>query len=177
VSTLLNGTYRTEDKLRDGRAVVVRAIRPEDKPILQDRLHHLSPRSQYFRFLTPKNELTEEELVYFTEVDFIRHVALVANLRENGKEIAVGGGRYIIDNKVPDSAELAFTVADAHQGLGIATVLLRHLTELARQAGIRQFTALVLPDNQKMLRVFQKCGLPMQQTLNEVGVLEIVLKL
>jgi len=78
---------------------------------------------------------------------------------------------------LPDSAELAFAVDEAYQGLGIATLLLSHLTELARASGIKQFTALVLPENQKMLNVFKKCRLEMQQVLNEVGVFEIVLKL
>jgi GNAT superfamily N-acetyltransferase len=111
-------------------------------------------------------------------VDFFHHVALLASISENGVEIPTGVGRYIISNNdISHSAEVAFAVDEAYQGLGIATLLLRHLTQLARAAGLRQFTALVLPDNQKMLHVFQHCGLPMRQTVNDVGVLEIVLEL
>lgn len=172
-------TYITDDRLRDGRVVKIRAIRSEDKPILQEGMHHLSPRSLYFRFLTPKRELTEKELIYFTEVDFFHHVALLASICENGMDIPAGVGRYVMANNpaLPLSADIAFAVNDEYQGLGIGTMLLKHLTTIARDAGILEFTALVLPDNKKMLHVFRSSRLPMKESVNCVGVLEIVLSL
>ena len=58
----------------------------------------------------------------------------------------------------PGSAELAFEVADDWHGQGIATVLLAHLAELAVLDGIATFTAVVLPDNHRMVRVFRDSG-------------------
>jgi GNAT superfamily N-acetyltransferase len=175
----MSDTYLVEDRLRDGRTVKIRAVRSEDKPILQEGMHHLSPRSLYFRFLTPKRELTEKELVYFTDIDLFHHVALLASVRENGIDIPAGVGRYVMSNNpaLPLSADIAFAVSDEYQGLGIGTMLLRHLTPIARDAGILQFTALVLPDNRKMLHVFRHSGLPIKETVNCVGVLEVVLSL
>jgi RimJ/RimL family protein N-acetyltransferase len=37
--------------------------------------------------------------------------------------------------------------------------LLRHLAIIARQAGLRELVAYVLPDNRAMLKVFEKSGL------------------
>jgi RimJ/RimL family protein N-acetyltransferase len=71
----------------------------------------------------------------------------------------VGGGRYI--GSQPGSAEVAFTVEDAHQGRGIASLLLRHLVKMARAAGLKELFAEVLPDNAPMLKVFERSGLPM----------------
>jgi GNAT superfamily N-acetyltransferase len=170
--------YTITDQLKDGRSVTFRAIRSSDKPVLQDVLHHLSPQSIYFRFLTSKKELSDKELVYFTEVDHFHHVALVASVPHKGEMMPVGVGRYIM-SKIPysDDAEVAFTVEDEFQGLGIGTLLFKHLKEIALDAGIKTFTALVLPENQRMLKVFESAGLPMRQKYNAVGVLEIAIDL
>lgn len=168
--------YTARDRLRDGRELLVRAIRPDDKPALQDGLHRLSDESAYFRFFQSKHEPSAKELAYFTEVDFAAHVALVAIVVEEGPRV-VGVGRYIVCEVEPiRAAEIAFAVDDAHQGLGIATILLRHLAKIARAAGVTEFRASVLSDNHKMLRVFARWGLPQRHT-TEGGVVEVRLSL
>lgn len=171
--------YQAEERLRDGTIVVIRAIHPEDKPILQETMHHLSPQSLYYRFLTPKKELTDKELAYFTEVDFLHHVALLASIKEGVELVPAGVGRYVMaDNSAfSTKAELAFAVSEEYQGRGIATLLLKHLTEIARGANLEAFTALVLAENRKMLDVFRNCGLPMETHITSGGILEVVLKL
>jgi len=170
-------SYRAQEQLRNGRPVHIRSIHSSDKQILQEGMHHLSPRSLYYRFLTPKRELTEKELVFFTEIDYFHHVALLASVVEDGKEIPAGVGRYVMSGNSPDSADLGFAVSDEYQGLGIGTLLMQHLTKIARESGLKQFTALVLPDNKKMLRVFQKSGLKVKAKVNSVGAVELVLDL
>ncbi len=171
--------YHTEERLRDGSTVVIRAVHADDKPLLKEAMHHLSPQSLYFRFLTPKKELTNKELAYFTEVDFLHHVALMASIDENGKSSPAGVGRYVMADSEPSTkrAEIAFAVGEEYQGRGIATLLLKHLTAIARDAGLEAFTALVLCENSKMLEVFRNCGLPMETKMNTAGVLEVVLRL
>ena len=84
---------------------------------------------------------------------------VVAVVEVAGKPLIVGGGRYIVAE--PGRAEIAFTVEDAHQGRGIASLLLRHLITIARAAGLKELFAEVLPDNTPMLKVFERSGLPM----------------
>ena len=171
--------YLSTDELRDGRKVSIRAIRPEDKPILQESWHHLSRQSQYFRFFAEKDELTEQELEFFTDIDFVHHVGLLASIINGDAEVPAGVGRYItadVDTS-SRSAELAFVVVEEFQGLGIATILLKHLTQIARAEGIAEFTAFVLPENRRMQTVLRKSGLSMNQVVNSVGVLEISLSL
>ena len=169
--------YLAYDRLKDGQKVMIRPVCREDKNTLQEAMHHLSKESRYFRFFTPKDELTEKELQYFTELDYVHHVGLVAYLLENGKNRPVGVGRYIVgkDPASAGSAELAFAVDEQYQGRGVATVLLKHLTTIARNSGLRQFTALVLRANEKMLRVFEHCGLPMKNEPDSDGVYNITL--
>ena len=162
----------------DGRRVHLRAIRPDDKQSLREGFHRLSGRSVYFRFFRPKRELSEEELKYFTEIDFVRHVALLAVLRQDGGEQPIGVGRYIEINDARPirSAEVAFAVDEAHRGLGVATLLLRHLVVIAQAYGITTFEADVLADNEKMLEVFAHSGLPLHST-HEAGVIHVSLSL
>ena len=70
--------YATDALLRDGSSIHLRAIRPDDQPRLLAFFSHLSSRSMYLRFFRAKTTLTDEELRYFTELDFVRNVALVA---------------------------------------------------------------------------------------------------
>ncbi|HEY9870551.1 MAG TPA: GNAT family N-acetyltransferase, partial [Candidatus Obscuribacterales bacterium] len=171
--------YVARDKLRDGRDVTVRALHPEDRHNLEEIWHHLSPRSIYFRFFVPKKELTDKELNFFTKVDFDRHVALLAFLTENGVEVPVGVGRYVVisESEKPKVAEVALTVEDEYQGLGIGTVLLRHLIDIARAAGVSELSAFVLSENKNMLEVFEHSGLPMERHLADTGIVEIRLRL
>lgn len=171
--------YYAEERLLDGRALVIRAVHADDKPLFKEAMSHLSPQSIYFRFLTPKTELSDKELAFFTEVDFIHHVALMASVKHGDELVPAGVGRYIMaDNSPPTSkAELAFVVSEEYRGLGIATLLLKHLTKIARSRKVEAFTALVLPTNTKMLSVFRHCELPMETTTDSAGGLEILLKL
>ncbi len=141
----------------------IRAIRPDDKGALMAGFRRLSEDTVYRRFFHNKRDMTPQELEYYTEIDFVRHVGLVAVIEEDGKERIIGGGRYIgFSGPSGESrAELAFTVADDFQGLGLATHFLRHLIEIARAKGIEVFEAEVLSGNRSMLRVFEKSGLPM----------------
>lgn len=174
---IASGNYLFSDRLRNGQAVLIRALGPDDKPILQEEMRHLSEESIYFRFLTPKKELSPADLKYFTEIDMVKHVALLANVVENGSIIPAGVGRYIIDDNLPTSAEIAFEVEEEYQGIGIATLLLECLTKIARQAGVTEFTAYMLAENRKMLDVFTHSGLNMTQVYKPNGITEVALSL
>lgn len=171
--------YLAQDKLKDGRAVLVRAIRPEDRCLLQEGMHHLSQQSLYFRFFIYKDRLSEKELDYFTRVDFVKHVALIAGFYENDQFSPAGTGRYIVSAlpESEDSAEFAVTVAEEYQRLGFGTTLLRHLVKIARANGVKEITALVLPENHKMLQLLAHCGLPFKRTIDDAGEWNISLDL
>ena len=108
------------------------------------------------RFFAAKRGFSENEITFFMNIDFTNHVALIAEIDEDGEPAIIGGGRYVIVR--PGQAELAFVVIDAYQGQGIGTILMRHLASLARQAGLRELVAEVLPENSAMRRIFSKFG-------------------
>ena len=166
--------YAAVERLRDGRRVEIRAQRPADRDLIAAAFRRSSPETIYRRFFGPRTGFTEKEVAFYLDLDFVNQVALVAELEEAGQKVIVGGGRYIVSP--PGRAEIAFTVDDSHQGLGIATRLMRHLVAIARAAGIKEFFAEVLAENAPMLKVFQRSGLA-ATTRREDGVVHIDLAL
>ncbi len=154
--------YNVIESLRDQRTVTIRAIRPDDKGLIIDALNTVSAESIYRRFLAIRKEITAEGLKKVTEVDFVNVVALVAVMEEEGNAQIAGGGRYIRTGPSGGGrrAEVAFLVGDAFQGLGIASRIFKHLVAIARDSGITQFEAEVLPSNEAMFKVFARSGIP-----------------
>ena len=153
--------------LRDGTPVLIRAIRPDDKQRLLDAFHRTSRESIIFRFFGFKKDLTEKELAYLTEIDFERHVAIVATIIKNGKEEMIGVGRY---NELKAQgeervADIAFIVDDEHQNLGLGTILLKQIVTIAQNKGISRLEADVMPENENMLEVFRRSGFKIKKTM------------
>jgi len=148
--------YSAHEQLRDGSAVEIRALRPEDEADMLAALEQTGAQSLQRRFFVMKRHFSDKERAFFMNVDFKDHVALVARAEHAGGGILVGGSRYIVFE--PGRAEMAFMVVDAWQGRGVGSVLMRHLVEIARQAGLQELTAEVLPENAAMLKVFGKFG-------------------
>lgn len=170
--------YNSQETLKNGMQVTFRAIRPDDKHALLAAFKELDERSIYLRFFGVKKELSQQELKKATEIDFDRTVALVTSLQDEAGEKIIGGGRYIAfgDADPPDRAEVAFAVEEDYQGLGIASITLRHLAGIAKQKGIEQFHAEVLPENKGMLAVFSRSGFPHKQEYVD-GLAHVVLSL
>jgi GNAT superfamily N-acetyltransferase len=166
--------YSAIETLRDGRRVLIRALRPEDRAGLLAAVDRTSDRSLYRRFFAFKRGFTDQEVDFYLKVDFVSHVAVVATLEEDGQPLIVGGARYIVGQ--PEQAEVAFAVDDAHQGRGIGAALMHHLALIARRAGLKELTAVVLPDNTAMLKVFAASGLGVR-TRREPDATHVVLRL
>jgi acetyl coenzyme A synthetase (ADP forming)-like protein len=138
--------------LRDGSTLHVRPVVAEDRPAIERFLHALSMRSIGFRFFGQVD--LDWAADWSTDVDFADCYALIATTGH--EQAVVAHGAYVRTG--PDSAEVAFTVADEWQGHGIATIMLSHLASAAEERGIVLFTAEVLPANHQMIQVFRDSG-------------------
>jgi acetyl coenzyme A synthetase (ADP forming)-like protein len=149
--------------LRDGGLARIRPIRSEDADSYAAWFGRMGRDTLYHRFFQPKKGVSQEEVRYFTTVDYEDRMAFVAEI---GDKI-VGVGRYdrLIDD--PSIAEAAFAIEDAQQGRGIGTQLLTHLTNYARNNGVTAFRAFVLPDNYPMMRVFRASGYQLRREMKE----------
>ncbi|NND02740.1 MAG: GNAT family N-acetyltransferase [Acidimicrobiia bacterium] len=153
--------------LRDGEVVQMRPIRPEDLALEQDFITRVGTQSLYFRFFKAKRELSPEELRYFTNVDYDDRMAFI--VLDGDDMVAVGRYDVIPGKAARDGgrvAEVAFLVQDDHQGRGIGSRLLQHLTVYARLKGISEFEATVLAENHGMLRMFRNSGYTLHRQLD-----------
>ena len=166
--------YQAQETLHDGATISIRAIRPDDKDRLREHGRRLSRESVYHRFMAYKRELTGEDLLRFTELDFDQQVAIAATLIEDGQERIIGVGRYVRTSD--ERAEVAFSVVDSHQGRGIGSILLAHLSRIARYRGITEFEADVMGDNTHMLDLIAASGFKMRET-HESGIIHVSMRI
>jgi RimJ/RimL family protein N-acetyltransferase len=161
---MMPAKYSVQERLRDGRTIEIRALRANDETDMLAAIHRTGAESLQRRFFVTKRGFSEKEKAFFMNTDFVNHVALVAIIDEDDRPTIVGGGRYVVTR--PGEAEVAFVVVDAFQGQGIGALLTRHLTGLARAAGLKDLVADVLPENMAMRKVLGKFGFRTARSLD-----------
>lgn len=142
--------------LLDGTLVRYAPVTPAHREQLRRGFEETSPESRYRRFLSPLSRLTDEQLDYLTNVDFVDHVAWGAEIVETGRGIGIG--RWIRLVGEPDAAEAAVAVVDEFQGRGVGRALLQLLADSALARGVHRFRAEVLADNERMLAILERVG-------------------
>lgn len=156
-------------QLADGTNIKIRPIRPEDASIEQSFVRELSPRSKYFRFMQGLNELTQQMLVRFTQLDYSRELALIAVLENQQAETELGVARYVT-NPDGESCEFALVVADKWQNRGIGSHLMTALMEAARQRGLERMEGEILTNNDNMLKLTAKLGFSSRTSPDDDGI-------
>ncbi|MDF3298356.1 bifunctional acetate--CoA ligase family protein/GNAT family N-acetyltransferase [Streptomyces tropicalis] len=156
--------------LRDGGTARIRPITVDDADRLVSFYEQVSDESKYYRFFAPYPRLSAKDVHRFTHHDFVDRVGLAATV--GGEFIATVRYDRIGAGGLPatgpsDEAEVAFLVQDAHQGRGVASALLEHIAAVARERGIRRFTAEVLPANSKMIKVFTDAGYTQKRSFED----------
>lgn len=162
--------------LFDGTPVTIRPIRPEDSGMEQEFVRHLSDDSRYFRFMGSLRELPSNKLKSFTEIDYDRHMAFVATITREGKELEIGVARYLAI-ETPGSCEFAVTVDDAWQGSGVAGLLMISLENAARERGFKTMEGIVLASNHKMLKFARQLGFRCYHHPGEADTVHVELRL
>ncbi|CAH0178763.1 GNAT family N-acetyltransferase [Pseudomonas brassicacearum] len=134
--------------LKDGRHVLIRPLREEDRQREYDFIMRLSPESRHMRFLAQINEPGAALLDHLMEVDCKTHMAYIALVHDNGELIEIGVSRYCATQE--HECECAVTVADAWQHLGLGTLLMERLIEAARKNGFHQMYSIDSASNAPM---------------------------
>jgi acyl-CoA synthetase (NDP forming)/GNAT superfamily N-acetyltransferase len=156
--------------LADGTTILIRSARPDDFDAVRELHEKMSPDSLYLRFFSPSPRAAEPEARRICREPGPGHTELLAFL--DGR--LIGSGSYEVGG--PETAEVAFTVADDMHNRGVGMLLLEHLISRARNQGLRAFTAATLSENSAMLRVFADAGLQAQRTLAD-GVFDMTFPL
>lgn len=133
---------------------LVRPWQPGDEERLRRMFRRLSTQTVYRRFFTVVDSLDGPVLRALTDVDHMRHEALVILI---GDEI-VALASYHVRRDDPTVADVAVVVEDGWQHHGLGRRLMRRLTALARSRGVLAFHADVLPDNRAAVGLIHRVG-------------------
>jgi ribosomal protein S18 acetylase RimI-like enzyme len=134
------------------KGLTIRSLRNGDTETVAALFARLGDRSRERRFCGAKPRLGDPELNLLARVDRDHHV-LVGYV--DGDAEPAGIARLVRSGA---SAEIAFAVADAHQGRGVGSVLADELAADARAAGITQLVATVCGDNPRIVALLGRLG-------------------
>ena len=154
--------------LHDGTVVQLRAVRPEDEPLLHDLAAHMSPEDLRLRFFSPVRGLTHVVAARLTQVDYDREMALLA--QQDGT--LVGIAHFFTD---PDRqrAEYAIAVRTDWKGRGVGYLLMTRLIDIARQSGIGELVGEVFRENGPMLEMCRTLGFAIAPDPDDEAVLRV----
>jgi len=158
--------YVSRWKMRDGREVLIRPIRPEDEPLMRSFHGSLSAQSVYLRYFHMEAlsaRVAHERLLQKCFIDYDREMALVAEAADPAsQQRQILGVARLSRQRDPLEGEVAVLIADCAQNLGLGTELLRLLIELARGEGYARIVAHVLPENTGMRKLADRLGFEIQ---------------
>ena len=149
--------YETLWRLRDGRTVILRPIKPEDESMWLEMFQNFSEESIRYRFFQILKDTPHETRVRYCNIDYDREIAIVAELTEEGRKRILGVARVSIE---PDgkTGEIAFIVADPWQGLGLGTKLVDYVLEICADMKLETIYAIMLADNYRAMGLMKKMG-------------------
>ena len=165
----------TEVSLPDGGLVRLRPVIPDDKAAIVEGFRRLTPESRYRRFMAPITELTEQQLVELTEVDYHDRFAWMAFSLDEAGTPGMGVSRYVRDSADPAVAEAAVTVIDDYHKRGLGRILLEFLGAVALENGIKRFRGYALEDNRAIRELLQRLDATLEH--DSPGVLKVELDL
>jgi len=142
----------------DSRRVTIRPMLPQDFELQREFFRSLSAEARCYRFMVPLNELPDAVAQCLSKIDYSNHLALLAEVFVDRREIMVGEARYVVDEHNPAICEFAVAIADEWQACGIGRALLERLERQAAASGIERMVADTLFSNKAMLRLAARSG-------------------
>jgi acetyltransferase len=163
-----------EHQVLGGEAITVRPIRPEDAQAHSAFFHRLSPEDIRYRFFSVMRELSPEQTVRLTQIDYDREMAFVA-VRDATEE-TVGVARLVCETE-GRSGEFAVIVQADMKGRGLASLLVRRLIDWGRAQGLHEIEGQILADNQPMLAFIRHLGFTVRRMVDDPEVMRATLAL
>jgi acetyltransferase len=149
--------YMDEFKMKGGKTVTLRPIRPEDEPEEAEMFDHFSPATLRQRFLGQEIQVTHDLLLRFTQIDYDREIAIVGEITVNKQKKFIGVVRLISD-PANTSAEFTVIVADPWQNKGLGNKFVDYILHVAKERGVKKVTTKLFKDNVVYYRMLEKLG-------------------
>jgi acyl-CoA hydrolase/GNAT superfamily N-acetyltransferase len=147
--------YKSNEKLKNGKTIEIRPLLPSDEFAYRNFFYSLQENTIYYRFFY-RMKLFSHEVIQkqYASVDYRKSMSLIGMVQRRGHKEIAGIGSYAPAEN--DMAEVAFVVREDLQGLGLASILLDKLEDIAKENEYVGFVATVLRENQAMIQVFKK---------------------
>ncbi|MEW6674305.1 MAG: GNAT family N-acetyltransferase [Thermodesulfobacteriota bacterium] len=153
----IHGVYpvKLEESLQiDREEVTIRPAKPDDERRIQEHFYNLAKDDVVARFFHERSSFLHDEAEVISQIDYVQNLTLVAVLGEIGFERVVAIGEYLLE-PAKNMAEIAFSVTRDFQGKGLGRVLMKKLSETARENGIGGLFAYTSPQNRAMIELFK----------------------
>jgi acetyltransferase len=154
--------YTTAFTLKNGQEVTLRAITPEDELMEKEMFSNFSERTQRFRFFQLIKDISHDQLIRYTQIDYDREIAIIAEVEDEGKKKMAGVVRLIAD-QYGETAEYAIVIADPWQNQGLGNKFTDYIHDIAKARGIKKIYANVLVQNHIMQHMFRSRGYKMEK--------------
>jgi len=163
--------YKNTMVMKNGQAIEFRPLLVSDELASRNFYYSLTQQSIYYRFFHTRKIFSHEDLQkHLATLDYRKNMTMIGLVRNRGNMDVVATGSY---GRVDENtAEVAFVVREAYQGMRIASYLLESLEKIARENHYKAFSAYVLRENAAMIHVFKK-RYPNLKTSREGGDIEI----
>jgi acyl-CoA hydrolase/RimJ/RimL family protein N-acetyltransferase len=134
-----------------------RALRPSDEEGMRRLFYRCSDETVYTRYFSPIKTMPHTRMQEYVNIDYSNTLAIVGLIGESGNGKIIAEARFVRQSNSP-YADVAFIVDENYQNIGIAGYMYKTLIRIARERGIKGFTADVLASNKAMFKVFEKGG-------------------
>jgi acyl-CoA hydrolase len=163
----------TEHVFKGGLKVRFRAIKPSDEEAMRRLFYRFSNQTVMRRFLFPISTMPHNKMQEYVNVDYSTMMSVVALVKESDQEKIIAEARYVKDDQSA-VGDLAFVVDEKYQGIGLGSYLYEMLVRLAKDRGLKGFSAEVLQSNQSMVKIFENGQLPVNARVDN-GLLRLTI--
>jgi acyl-CoA hydrolase/N-acetylglutamate synthase-like GNAT family acetyltransferase len=148
----------TVKTFKDNLELILRPIKSSDEDMMRRLFYDFPDESKYLRYFAKVSIMPHREMQKYVNIDYVSTLSIVGVLKRDRAETIVAEARYSYDAN-EQSYEMAFIVDERYQNRGVSSFMLNYLLKIAKERGIQTLSASVLPQNEKMLKVFQKAGI------------------
>jgi acetyltransferase len=149
--------YTAAFALKNGERVTVRALGPEDEPLIIAMHGRHSEHTIRMRFFSLVKVLSRDALIRLCHLDYDREMALIAVGHRDGEPVCLGVSRYYL-NPETGSAEFALVTDDSVHRQGLGRHLMERLIAIAKERGVRRLVGLILAENAPMRTLSASLG-------------------
>ena len=154
----------TQHTFKNDLRVRFRAVKPSDEEAMRRLFYRFSGETVYRRFFYPISTMPHDKMQEYVNIDYNSVISIVAIVGDNEQESIIAEARFVKEDQT-GFGDVGFIVDEQYQNFGIGTYLFEMLARLAKERGLKGFSAEVLHENKNMLRVFEKSSLPINARL------------